>query len=115
MSKRVGVGRKRKRQGDWGRSLCCQVAWQGGGGLRASSLWPDRAPQRVCSQASGGKPWDRANHRYYTYPLVGKMNSREEGFKKAFVEGLDYESASNWKTKEGGAINLSPCGSLGLV
>ena len=44
-----------------------------------------------------------------TYPLVGKMNWREEGFKKAFVEGMDYESAtqSNWKTKEGGAINLS--------
>ena len=44
-----------------------------------------------------------------TYPLVGKMNSREEGFKNAFVEGMDYESAtqSNWKTKEGGAINLS--------
>ena len=45
------------------------------------------------------------------------MNSREEGFKEAFVEGMDYESAtqSNWKTKEGGAINLSPCGSLGII
>ena len=44
-----------------------------------------------------------------TYLLVGKMNSREEGFKKAFVEGMDYESAtqSDWKTKEGEAINLS--------
>ena len=29
--------------------------WGGGvAGLRASTLWPDRAPQRACSQAKGG-------------------------------------------------------------
>lgn len=111
MSKRVGVGRKGKRQGDWGRSLCCRVAWQGGeggAGLRASFLWPDRAPQRACSQAKGGGSLG-TELITGTYLLVGKMNSREEGFKKAFVEGMDYESAtqSDWKTKEGEAINLS--------
>lgn len=109
----------RSRNGGWGRSLCCQVAWQGGwAGLWASSLGPDRAPQRACSQAREESLGTRLITG--TYPLVGKMNSRKEGFKIAFVEGLDYESAthSNWKTKEGGArINLSPplCGSLGLV
>ena len=88
----------------------------GGAGLRASSLWPDRAPQRACSQAKGVGSLG-TELITGTYLLVGKMNSREEGFKKAFVEGLGYESAtqSNWKTKEGGAINLSPCGSLGIV
>ena len=46
--------------------LSSSMTGGGGEGLRASSLWPDRAPQRACSEASGGegKPWDRANHRY---------------------------------------------------
>ena len=57
--------------------LSSSMAWGGGAGLRASSLWPDRAPQRACSQAKWGKPWDRANHRYV--PLGWKNEFERRG------------------------------------
>ena len=53
----------------------------GGAGLRASSLWPDRAPQIACSQAKGGKPWDRANHRYV--PLGWKNEFEGRGVQES--------------------------------
>lgn len=49
----------------------------GGAVLRASSLWPNRAPQIACSQAKGGKPWDRTNHRYVPLGWENEFEGRE--------------------------------------
>ena len=89
--------------------LSSSMAGEEGGeaGLRASSLCRTELLRELARRLRGESLGTGLITG--TYPLVGKMNSREEGFKNAFVEGMDYESAtqSNWKTKEGGAINLS--------